>query len=648
MDHDPLSPTGSHEPKVPENRRYMLALLSCLGVVLCAAFAAMVLAFYFLRPSFVALLSATPIPTESPAPTFTNTPAPAAQIVPTSPQATAPQKPAVEISVYCGLFGASPEAAEVDQPVVLTWGWHAATEAYRQDYIDAASFSIQIDGENVDVSSVAPVLSSQSNDFSATWSLPPRTFTAGTHQTILNVTLSRQITDGLDLDNDGNLDLYGPGLTTVPPCDIIVTEARAAEPPPINDTDLPPVQWPLVLFDSFDTNDRKWPDSSYFIGIGKPDVSEVRDGKYVWSVHSDPGSVGVGWPVWADRSREVSDFYASVEANVTGEIKDATYGLIFRYSDTGYYAFGLDDQGRFTVEKTIYNQSTNRLIKSAETVALQSGETNRLSVAAVGSHLMFYLNGQLVGELDDDALQRGFVGVNIDLEGGNALANVEFDNFELREPAIARPTTIAPAEAAITGDSQWTVILSDAFDSKENDWRTGDFTDEHFAVVSQFIADGKYRWQVTSKLDGGAVLSWSGAPESLHTKPVSDFYLSAELQMVSGPGDTAYGLFFRGNDGGDDYYFGINNYGEFFVRLRTWFGKYLIDPTSTPAIRPGEVNRLAVKGEGSHFVFFINDERVGEADDSTLSKGRTGIAIELEHTDDEAVFEFDNFELRAP
>jgi len=526
----------------------------------------------------------------------------------------------------------------------LTWGWGTATEAYGQDYIDAASFSVQIDGETIDVSSVAPVFSIKSNEYWATWSLPPRTFAAGTHRTILNETLSRQITDGLDLDLDGKLDLYGPGLNTVAPCDIIVTEARAAEPPPIHDTDSPQAQWPLVLFDSFDTNDRKWLDVADFIGPLTPDIN-VHDGKYVWSVHSDLGSLGTSLPSWARRSREVSDFYASVEANVTGEIKDATNGLIFRASDTGYYDFGLNDQGLFTVEAIIYNQSNNILIKPTETSAVQSGEANRLSVVAIGSHLMFYINDQLVAELDDDTLQRGFVGVYINLEGGNALADVEFDNFELRAPSIATPTTTVPAEATTTDDSHWTVILSDAFDSNENDWMTGDFTDEHFADVNRLIADGKYRWQVKSK--SGATLWWE-APESPYTKPVSDFYLSAELQMVSGPDDATYGLFFRGNDGGDDYYFGINNYGEFFVRLSTWFGKSLIDPTSTPAIRPGEVNRLAVKAEGSHFVFFINDERVGEADDSTLSKGRTGIAIELNHTDDEAVFEFDNFELRAP
>jgi len=147
---------------------------------------------------------------------------PTAQIVPTSTQETAPQKPAVRISVYCALFGNSPSYAEVDQPVVLTWVWRAATEAYRQDYIDAASFSVQIDGQNVDVSSAALALSSQTNGFFASWSLPPRTFAAGTHQSVLSVTLSRQITDGFDSNNDGNLDTDGPGLTTLPPCDIIV------------------------------------------------------------------------------------------------------------------------------------------------------------------------------------------------------------------------------------------------------------------------------------------------------------------------------------------------------------------------------------------------------------------------------------------
>jgi hypothetical protein len=71
----------------------------------------------------------------------------------------------------------------------------------------------------------------------------------------------------------------------------------------------------------------------------------------------------------------------------------------------------------------------------------------------------------------------------------------------------------------------------------------------------------------------------------------------------------------------------------------------LIDWTKTSAIHPGEVNQLAVRGEGAHFEFFINDEFVGEADDSEFSSGTAGLVIGLPEAGDKAVFEFDNFEI---
>ena len=76
--------------------------------------------------------------------------------------------------------------------------------------------------------------------------------------------------------------------------------------------------------------------------------------------------------------------------------------------------------------------------------------------------------------------------------------------------------------------------------------------------------------------------------------------------------------------------------------------KTQIKRTEASAIRPGEVNRLTVISEGSHYTFLVNDEVVGEADYSGLASGRVGLAIELSEAGDSAVYEFDNFELRAP
>jgi hypothetical protein len=60
------------------------------------------------------------------------------------------------------------------------------------------------------------------------------------------------------------------------------------------------------------------------------------------------------------------------------------------------------------------------------------------------------------------------------------------------------------------------------------------------------------------------------------------------------------------------------------------------------------VNRLAVLAQGGHLKFYINDRLVGEADDSRVTSGEVGVALELNNGGDHATFEFDNFEVRTP
>jgi len=160
-------------------------------------------------------------------------------------------------------------------------------------------------------------------------------------------------------------------------------------------------------------------------------------------------------------------------------------------------------------------------------------------------------------------------------------------------------------------------------------------------VDAQRFIDGKYRFQV-SALDG---FVWRLDPDMTS---LSDFHLSAEARRVSGPIDAPYGVSFRDDDS-NYYYFKISDDGNFRVALY-YNGKWetVISWTTTSTIHPGEANRLAVRGEGSHLTFYINGAQVGEADDSRVGAGTAGVALELNDPGDEAIFEFDNFEVRAP
>jgi hypothetical protein len=200
-------------------------------------------------------------------------------------------------------------------------------------------------------------------------------------------------------------------------------------------------------------------------------------------------------------------------------------------------------------------------------------------------------------------------------------------------PPAASATTTTPVAPVRLGGG-----LADSFDDNSNEWFVDDYLDQ-FIAGSRSITNGKYRWEIQAYQPA----RFSAVPK---VDPVSDFYLIVDAKRVSGAKSSLYGLLFRRLDRNNFYLFQINDEQYFTFELLDqdeW--TTLIDWTKTSAIHPGEVNQLAVRGEGVHFEFFINDEFVGEADDSEFSSGTAGLVIGLPEAGDEAVFEFDNFEI---
>lgn len=202
-------------------------------------------------------------------------------------------------------------------------------------------------------------------------------------------------------------------------------------------------------------------------------------------------------------------------------------------------------------------------------------------------------------------------------------------------------TAFAEANPDIAAGSEWPVVFFDSFDTNANDWPTGDYDDD-LVTGEQQISDGKYRWEATA----GDSVVWRLWPSA---DPVSDFYLTVDIQQISGSGNGLYGVIFR-QESGNYYLFQVREDLQqtgFFILLNGGWST-LMDYTSTPAVRNGQENRIVISATGSHFVFFVNDHFVGEVFDSQLPQGETGIAIELLAAHDEILLEFDNFELRAP
>ena len=179
------------------------------------------------------------------------------------------------------------------------------------------------------------------------------------------------------------------------------------------------------------------------------------------------------------------------------------------------------------------------------------------------------------------------------------------------------------------------------FDSNENDWPIGTEMND-YVENDWMLFRGKYRWEAQAAQD----VQWYIHPD---IKSLGDFYLSTEVRKISGPVDCSYGVVFRVKDDNNFYEFGISDT-QYFSIYRKFRGNWetLVNWRYSAAIQPDEVNRLAIVAQGGHFVFWINDQLVTEVDDNHIASGRNGLTMTLFNPGDQAVFEFDNFEVREP
>jgi len=184
-------------------------------------------------------------------------------------------------------------------------------------------------------------------------------------------------------------------------------------------------------------------------------------------------------------------------------------------------------------------------------------------------------------------------------------------------PILAGPTEDIVQE--VSSDPVWKLQLEDDFVNNIYGWNMKP-TEMDTVRLNQTMENGKFIW------DFQATKSWSfwDWPK---TEKFNDFVAAMELQHTAGSSSDSYGIAFRISDG-DFYYFEVNESGKFGAWLFYQDEyKILISGSRAFVVKPGEINQVAVKAVGSKFAFYINQQLVGEVEDSTLSEGQVGIIL---------------------
>lgn len=198
-------------------------------------------------------------------------------------------------------------------------------------------------------------------------------------------------------------------------------------------------QWPLVIADAFDEQAYGWQYGALTSDIADATLS-LAGGRYHWAMtprHS------VLWWSLADTALTATDLYARVEARQITGTPGSDFGLVFRLTGEDYYYYQISPATQKFALNLQYEGQWFPLIDWTTTpIPIETETLNELAVVAEGPRLTLYLNGETVGNVTDDRLPEGGVGVGVqiyyeDPEADNT-GTYEFDNFEWRAPQTNR------------------------------------------------------------------------------------------------------------------------------------------------------------------------------------------------------------------
>ena len=201
-------------------------------------------------------------------------------------------------------------------------------------------------------------------------------------------------------------------------------------PPTPTPTAVAPVDWPIVLYDSFDDNRNGWllaPYDSELVTHSR----EIKNGVYLWKAEAKAGFISNRRP---EGVKVGSHFYQAVVAQLVRGPDRASYGIIFRRPNkNNYYIFRINDRQEYAFHVRIDGE-LEAMLDWEYSSAIQPGEKNKIAVVAEGPQFTFLINDQLVAQAQDTRLEEGEAGVVIGLRNAGDTAEFWFDSFELRAP----------------------------------------------------------------------------------------------------------------------------------------------------------------------------------------------------------------------
>jgi hypothetical protein len=225
-----------------------------------------------------------------------------------------------------------------------------------------------------------------------------------------------------------SIDLPPTQALSAMPVDSTATSTPEPDLPPTA-SPTPPLTAKTFFSDDFETVPGVW-------GVGENSDEHtiekriINNGKYVWEITAVQPWFRYEYP----DAPVVSDFDLQAEFRLVSGPQNATYGLVFRATEKGMYAFTITNQGSFMLGfRDGQTGEWASPIAWTTASAIKEDGSNILRVVAKGSNLQLFINEQLIGSISDSSLSSGKTGLTVTLYKAGDKALVEVDNFYLNE-----------------------------------------------------------------------------------------------------------------------------------------------------------------------------------------------------------------------
>ena len=221
------------------------------------------------------------------------------------------------------------------------------------------------------------------------------------------------------------LNLKGPWGRSLIAIIILLLVSLACQFPSVGSRIFGSKSEPRIIFaDDFQDTTSGWNRAVTASGI-----SDYADGAYrifVNEVYTD---------IWSARDLNESDLSIEVDALKVGGERNNRFGVICRNNGNSFYTFLISSDGYYGIGKTIRSETSligMATMRPSEAIN-QGTALNRLRADCIGNNLAFYVNGELVNQVQDSEFTSGNIGLiagSYDVPGTDIL----FDNIIVSVP----------------------------------------------------------------------------------------------------------------------------------------------------------------------------------------------------------------------